>query len=185
MRTLTALLTLTLLPAAAGAQTPERPLPKFVQKLSPTDFKLWAAWQNRQADARQAERANDPLTAPPVLRGSRLVATSTGYGTARRGTAHNGRGNSKAIMGYADVYATVENVITRYVNPDYTPTPRVYHNPYVKPNGTGALGEPDWDRLFVPCDKGTMTMTEALMEQRGPVDPEKLYARLLAPFFLD
>lgn len=185
--TLIAIAFAVLLPAVAGAQTAERPLPKFVQKLSPADFKLWAAWQNRQAAARQAEQADDPLAPDPYLHGSRLIATSTAH-TAGIGTGGNGKRNN-AILGYTDVYATstqaIESRHTRYANPDYTPTPQIIYNPYVQPSEENGLGDPDWNSLFVPCEKGTMTMTEALMKERGPIDPERLYMRLLAPFLLD
>ncbi|MEN6367751.1 MAG: hypothetical protein ABFC88_13145 [Thermoguttaceae bacterium] len=188
-------------------ERPGRPLPKFVQKLSPEDYKLWAAWQNRQAELRQTEETNDPMAPRRYASASRLTTVAAGYassvsqaysvggGGGRSGKGCKGGGGGKrdyggnAITGYSDlrtgsVSATERNTM-RYLNPDYAPKSRLLMNPYVKPNETGTIGEPDWDNIFVPCKEGTMTMTEAMDAQRGPVNPEKLYAKLMAPYFLD
>jgi hypothetical protein len=176
-----------------------RPMPKFVQKLSPADFKVWAAWQQRQAERRQAEQADNLFAPKPYTTAARQTTVTAGFARAShasRTTSSGGGGKkggggdkSKAIVGYSNLdtggMQVIERGTARYVNPDYVPTPAVIVNPYCPPAPDAGIGDPDWDTLFVPCERGTQTMTEALNAQAGPVDPEKLYARLMAPFFLD
>jgi hypothetical protein len=64
---------------------------------------------------------------------------------------------------------------------DYTgPGEVMVYNPFVR--SSGGVGLPDWDNLYVPCQSGAMTVSEALRKY-GPTDPEALYEKLMAPYF--
>jgi hypothetical protein len=182
-----------------------RPLPKFVAELSREDYAVWAEWQNRQAGLR-AEREAKYSYERPYITVNRTAVNSSGgrsstmraNGTTTRNLSSRGyskNGHSRRSQSSTTTRnmsanrnsrnwnsTTAETYPHRYVNPAYVPSgPVTVYSPYVKPEG--GVGEPDWDNLFVPCEEGTMTLTEALDECRGPASPEKLYRNLLKEWF--
>lgn len=152
-----------------------RPLPKFVQSLSDSDFKAWASWQNEQARLRKSE--NHDYRNLPDNRMSRTIVDSDG--PMMRGNYANRRGSFNRMN---EGRIVIESGSVRYFNPDYVgPGPLVQFNPFVKYEG--GTGEPDWSNLFVPCENGTMTVTEAINKLRGPMPAEELFTKLMTPYF--
>lgn len=182
-----------------------RPLPEFVQELPAEDYAVWAEWQNRQAALRAEREARYSYERPYIKTMRTIIESNGGRNTSRRASGtttrnsssrgyskngHSRRSNSSTTTRNMAMDSrsrnwnttTAETVPHRYVNPAYTPPgPVAVYNPYVKPEG--GVGAPDWSNLFVPCEEGTMTLTEALDECRGPVSPEKLYRKLLERWF--
>lgn len=131
-------------------------LPKFVQSLSSEDYAIWAAWQNRQAKLRTAEESKDSIEEPFIY----SVRTTS------------------SIQGGI----TIETAPRRYTNLAYRPPGSVIiHNPYAR--FVNNAGTPNWDKLFVPCPSGTMTVTEAMSGVRGPVSVERLFSEVMSEWF--
>jgi len=184
---------------------PLRPLPVFVQTLSDEDYALWAGWQNNQAALRAENNAFYSFERPYIetmrtvvktASGSRSTANASGTTTqnsSSRGYSKNGhsrrdnnstttRNMSSNRSNRAWGTTTAETIPQRYINSAYVPTGAVtVYNPFVKLE-KGA-GIPDWNNLFVPCEEGTMTLTEALNSCRGPMSTEKLYRTLFEGWF--
>ncbi len=153
-----------------------RPLPKFVQGLTDAQYKYWAEWQNRQAEAKRIRgRSNVPEL--PYDSVQRTTTTVMGEGTAlgRR------RGGSVRGGAFAAIATTDEGSVD-FLNPRYVPTPgAVIFNPFARVKGGG--GSPDWDSLFMPFEGEVMTVSEALDKFSGPVNPEALFAECMKEFF--
>jgi len=130
------------------------------------------------------------IPATPNLSVPRQTTTTDEGVRGYTGRSDNGNGIHRSIVGYANVgqptIEVVEQGNARYANPDYVPPPPMtIYSPFVKPIADKAVGSPDWNTIFVPCEKGTMTMTEALNKERGPVSANRLFRRLMAPYFQD
>jgi len=182
-----------------------RALPKFVQELSAEDFEIWAKWQNRQAELRAKHDAFYNYERPYITVNKTIVSSAGGRSSSTRTGGTTRRDSvSNTIRGHNTSKRTGSSVTNRngfsnrtsqswnntiiftyphhYRNPAYVPPgPVTTYNPFVKPEVCS--GEPDWDNLFVPCEEGTKTLTEALDECRGPTSPEKLYRKLLEEWF--
>ncbi len=164
-------------------------VPKFVQSLSSEDYAVWAAWQTRQAKLRAAEESkNSPEE--PYIYAVRTTSSVNGGVTAalnllnrtsrgkRNSTTRSTATNNMAMRRVT----VVETTGRRYVNPNYRPPGSVtIHNPYAR--FTNNVGTPNWDKLFVPCKTGTMTVTEALEAVRGPVSAEWLFSEAMSEWF--
>lgn len=152
-----------------------RPVPKFVQSLTDAQYKCWAAWQNRQAEAK---RANAQLSMPekPYTTVQRTISTITGVNSGLGRLRHSGRG------GMFDVTATTEKGPYTYANPQYAPMPgAIILNPFARVRG--GVGSPDWGSLFMPFEGEVMTVSEAMDKFGGPVNPEALFAEGMKPYF--
>jgi len=175
---------------AAKAQTVTRPLPQLIQNLSDKDYAVWAQWQNRQANRRAEEVANDTewrkynyadrVISDSFSRGSTTMRSSTR--TNRGGATSSATRNSSARANtnrYGGTAITAYKV--RYLNPDYVGLkPVIAYNPWARQKG--GLGTPDWASLFVPCKKDTVTMQEVLDRLGGPRNPEKVYKVMLEDY---
>ena len=164
-------------------------LPKFVQSLSSEDYATWAAWQNRQAKLRTVEESEDSVEEPYIysvrttssVNGgvtaalNRLNKTSrTKRSSTTRSTATNN------VATWRD--AVVETIPHRYVNPAYRPPgPVTIHNPYAR--FVNNVGTPNWDKIFVPCESGTMTVSEAMDKLGSPVPAELLFSNVMSEWF--
>jgi hypothetical protein len=161
-------------------------LPKFVQNLSAAEYATWAAWQNRQAKLRATEESENS-DEEQYIYAIRTTSSASGGVTAglnrlnktnwsrRGGTTRATATNNVATWRNAEV----ETMPQRYSNPAYKPPGSVtFHNPYarfVKNRGT-----PNWNKLFVPCKTGTMTVAEALDNINGPVPAEEVFNVLMS-----
>lgn len=164
-------------------------LPKFVQSLSSEDYAIWAAWQSRQAKLRTAEESENSCEEPFVY-SVRTTSSVNGGVTAalnRMNRVKRGKRSSTTRSTATNNLSTwrnaaVETVPHRYVNPAYRPPGSVtIHNPYAR--FVSNVGTPNWDKLFVPCKTGTMTVSEALEAARGPVSAERLFSELMSKWF--
>jgi hypothetical protein len=139
-----------------------RVYPKFVQSLTDTQFKSWAAWQNEQARLHKVGNY-----VPQYLGGSREVTVFD---------APSGPRGRKGGVGFIET----RSMPASYVNPDYSGSgPLTISNPYVRATG---VGEPNWNEFFVPCEGGAMTVAEVIAAN-GPADAETLFTKLMAPYF--
>lgn len=160
-------------------------VPKFVQNLSSEDYATWAAWQNRQAKLRAAEESEESVE-KPYITSVRTTSSISGGVTAALNrlnkTSRSKRGSTTraAATNNVDTWrnATVETIPHRYVNPAYRPPgPLTIHNPYARfVNPVNRT--PNWDKIFVPCKSGTMTVSEA-MDKLGSLMPAELLFSVL------
>ncbi len=197
MRTILAVIILVTGSTIANGQN-IRPLPQAVQNLSDENYVVWASWQNRQAAQRAEEILADTawdkyrymkrLSSNSFSRGN----TMTRVGNSSQSSTQSGKGwsdRSGSRDGYADTNFNHQGgtVVTsrqvRYRNSGYVGAGAVItYNPWVR--SKGALGNPDWDNLFVPTSKGgTLTLQEVLDQRFGPTNPEKVFKALMGVYF--
>lgn len=163
-------------------------VPKFVQGLSSEDYAVWAAWQNRQAKLRAAEESE--AAEEPYIYAVRTTSSVNGGVTAalnllnrtNRGKRNSATWSTATNNMSTRCFTVVETTRRRYVNPDYRPPGSVtIHNPYARFKNN--VGTPIWDKLFVPCKTGTMTVTEALKAAHAPVSAERLFSEVMSDWF--
>jgi len=163
-------------------------LPQFVMALSDADYARWAAWQNRQSKLRAAEEAENSYEEPYVYSSKTATSVDGGLTAAilRLDKARRSKSGSTRRAATTRTQSDWRNIETetwqqRYVNPDYTPPGAVtIHNPYARFAKPVEGRVPNWDKLFVPCPDGTMTVTEALAKFPAPVSPEKFYSLIMS-----
>ncbi len=176
MRIIISFLVIVALAASAYGQGVDRPTPKTIATLSDADYIIWAQWQNRQTDRRAAQVSADSTT-PRHNYADRV--TSSGY---TRGVLIPPRDYLPAFRYGESRGETMTAYRIRYPNPDYIgPGTATYYNPWVRAGG--GKGTPTWDTIFVPCNKGTITMQEVLDMLPGPADPEVIYHIMLGGYF--
>jgi hypothetical protein len=163
-------------------------LPKFVQNLSYEDYATWAAWQNRQAKLRVVEESEDSIEEPFVY-SVRTTSSINGGITAALNrmnkTNRTKRSSTTRSTATNNVStwrnAKAETMPHRYVNPAYRPPGSVtIHNPYARFARPVTNRPPNWDNIFLPCKSGTLTVTEALEEARGPMSAERLFSQVMS-----
>ena len=164
-------------------------LPEFVQSLSSEDYAIWAAWQNHQAKLRAAEESENSYE-EPFIYSVRTTSSVNGGITAALNRMNRTRRSKRSSTTWSTAMnnvstwrdATVETTPRRYANPAYRPPGSVtIHNPYAR--FADNVGTPNWDKLFVPCKTGTMTVAEALETARGPVSAERLFSEVMSDWF--
>jgi len=184
---------------------PPRPLPVFVQNLSDEDYARWAGWQNDQALLRAEDDAFYSFERPYIETMRTIVKATSGSHSATKAsgtTTQNSSSRGYSKNGYSQRNnnstttrnmssnrsnrawgtTTAETIPQRYINSAYVPTGAVtVYNPFVKLEK--GVGIPDWNNLFVPCEEGAMTLTEALNSCHGPMSTEKLYRTLFEGWF--
>ena len=132
-------------------------LPKFVQGLSDAEYATWAAWQNRQAKLRATEESENSDEEPYIYAVRTTAAVSRGV-------------------------VEVETMPQRYANPAFKPPGSVtIHNPYAR--FVKNRGAPNWNKLFVPCTGGTMTVAEALNKLDGPARAEEVFTAIMSSWY--
>ncbi len=161
-------------------------LPKFVQNLSDMDYATWATWQNRQADLRAAEEREDSYEEPYVYSVKTSTAVNGGVASSLRQLSKTNRSNDIATRRAVIIHEQSDwrNIASetgqqRYTNPDYVPPgPVTIHNPYAR-FASPVDRAPSWDKIFVPCKSGTMTVSEALDKLGSPAPAELLFSVLM------
>ena len=105
--------------------------------------------------------------------------TSTGY---TRGVLIPPRNYLTAFRYGENRGETMTASRVRHPNPDYIGSgPSTYYSPWVRSDQS--KGTPAWDRIFVPCKKGTITMQEVLDILSGPADPEVICRIMFEGYF--
>ena len=152
------------------------PPPKFVQTLTAEQFRAWATWQNMQVKLNQGEGGDR------YVYGSRSVTDTSDRSSFLYGGRFDSRGNDVRSGGMDTRGQSVtSNYPLRFSNTDYaSPGQEMVYNPFVR--STGGTGLPDWDNLYVPVGRGSMTVSEAL-RKCGPMEPEQLFEKLMSPYF--
>jgi hypothetical protein len=145
-----------------------------VQNLSSEGYATWAAWQNRQAELRAAEEAENSDEEPYVYSVRTTSSVSGGITAALNRTSRHTAINNVATWHRA----VTETSPRRYINPAYRPPGSVtIHNPYAR--FANNVGTPNWDKIFVPCESGTMTVSEAMGKLGSPVPAELLFSEVM------
>jgi hypothetical protein len=159
-------------------------VPKYIQTLSADQYAAWAVWQNAQTKLYQPDggsRYNYGGVEIHQHRSGSASSSQSSGSVTRSGKGHSSKRSSSSGLASSRGQDTIRAYPMQYLNNDYSgPGPQTIYNPFY--NASMSDGVPAWDSLYVPFEGNIVTLATVL-HTAGPVDPEILYSKLLAPYF--